>query len=278
MTTVEPAGHVLGGTEARLEGAEAILEAFVVDPGEVWSVCAGRHAGNQRHYGRECDHMRRIAGLLVLLVLVLAVVLSAQQRHPVSGRVIAPVMGVGGAAWLERPERESEEATSRAVEALDLKPGMVAADVGAGSGYYTVRMARKVGPTGKVFATDIQAGMLDILKRRMSREGVENVVPVLGAPDDPRLPAGAIDLALMVDVYHELAAPQVFVRRLRDALKPDGRLVLIEFRKEDPRVPIQEVHKMSVDQVRQELGADGYAIDKVIDVLPWQHIIVLKAK
>ncbi len=222
--------------------------------------------------------MRRIAGLLVLLVLVLAVVLSAQQRHPVSGRVIAPVMGVGGAAWLERPERESEEATSRAVEALDLKPGMVVADVGAGSGYYTVRMARKVGPAGKVFATDIQVGMLDILKRRMSREGVENVVPVLGAPDDPRLPAGAIDLALMVDVYHELAAPQVFVRRLRDALKPDGRLVLIEFRKEDPRVPIQEVHKMSVDQVRQELGAEGYAIDKVIDVLPWQHIIVLKAK
>ena len=222
--------------------------------------------------------MRRVTGLLVLLVLVLAVVLSAQQRHPVSGRVIAPVMGVGGAAWLERPERESEEAPSRAVEALDLKPGMVAADIGAGSGYYSVRMARKVGPTGKVFATDIQAGMLDILKRRMTAEGIANVVPVLGAPDDPRLPAGSIDLALMVDVYHELAAPQVFVRRLRDALKPDGRLVLIEFRKEDPRVPIQEVHKMSVDLVRRELDADGYAIDKVIDVLPWQHIIVLKAK
>jgi ubiquinone/menaquinone biosynthesis C-methylase UbiE len=222
--------------------------------------------------------MRRVAGLLAVLVLVLAAVISAQQRHPVSARVIAPVMGVGGAAWLERPERDAEEATSRAVDALDLKPGMVTADVGAGSGYYTVRMARKVGPTGKVFATDIQAGMLDILKRRMSNEGIENVVPVLGAPDDPRLPAGSIDLALMVDVYHELAAPQVFVRRLREALKPDGRLVLIEFRKEDPRVPIQEVHKMSVDQVRQELGAEGYAIDKVIDVLPWQHIIVLKAK
>ena len=222
--------------------------------------------------------MRRVAGLLVVLVLVVAAVLSAQQRHPVSGRVIAPVMGVGGAAWLERPERESEEAPSRAVEALDLRPGMVAADIGAGSGYYTVRLARKVGPTGKVFATDIQAGMLDILKRRTTREGLENVVPVLGAPDDPRLPAGSVDLALMVDVYHELAAPQAFVRRLREALKPDGRLVLIEFRKEDPRVPIQEVHKMSVDQVRQELGADGYAIDKVIDILPWQHIIVLKAK
>ena len=222
--------------------------------------------------------MRRVAGLSVVLVLVLAVALSAQQRHPVSGRVVAPVMGVGGAAWLERPERESEEAPSRAVEALELAPGMVVADIGAGSGYYTVRMANKVGPTGKVFATDIQVGMLSLLMRRVNSEGIKNVVPVQGAVDDPRLAPASIDLALMVDVYHELAAPQVFVRKLRDALKPDGRLVLIEFRKEDPRVPIQEAHKMSVEQVRQELGADGYAIDKVIDVLPWQHIIVLKAK
>ena len=220
--------------------------------------------------------MRRVAGLSVVLVLVLAVALSAQQRHPVSGRVIAPVMGVGGAAWLERPERESEEATSRAVEALELAPGMVVADIGAGSGYYTVRMARKVGPTGKVFATDIQVGMLSLLMRRVNSEGIKNVVPVQGAVDDPRLAPASVDLALMVDVYHELAAPQVFVRKLREALKPGGRLVLIEFRKEDPRVPIQEAHKMSVEQVRQELGADGYAIDKVIDVLPWQHIIVLK--
>ena len=222
--------------------------------------------------------MRRVAGLSVVLVLSLAVVLSAQQRHPVSGRVIAPVMGVGGAAWLERPERESEEAPSRAVEALELAPGMVVADIGAGSGYYTVRMASKVGPTGKVFATDIQVGMLSLLMRRVNSEGINNVVPVQGAVDDPRLAPASIDLALMVDVYHELAAPQVFVRKLREALKPDGRLVLVEFRKEDPRVPIQEAHKMSVEQVRQELGADGYAIDKVIDVLPWQHIIVLKAK
>ena len=222
--------------------------------------------------------MRRVAGLSVVLVLVLVAALSAQQRHPVSGRVIAPVMGVGGAAWLERPERESEEAPSRAVEALELAPGMVVADIGAGSGYDTVRMASKVGPTGKVFATDIQVGMLSLLMRRVNSEGINNVVPVQGAVDDPRLAPASIDLALMVDVYHELAAPQVFVRKLREALKPDGRLVLVEFRKEDPRVPIQEAHKMSVEQVRQELGADGYAIDKVIDVLPWQHIIVLKAK
>jgi ubiquinone/menaquinone biosynthesis C-methylase UbiE len=222
--------------------------------------------------------MRRITGVLVLLVLALAAVLAAQQRHPVSGRIIAPVMGVGGAPWLDRPERDTEEATTRAVEALGLQPGMVVADVGAGSGYYTVRMARKVGSAGKVYATDIQPGMVELLKRRLTQEGLDNVVPVLGAADDPRLPAGTIDVALMVDVYHELATPQVFVRRLREALKPDGRLVLIEFRKEDPRVPIQEVHKMSVAQVRQELEADGYVIDRVIDVLPWQHIIVLKAK
>jgi ubiquinone/menaquinone biosynthesis C-methylase UbiE len=185
-------------------------------------------------------------------------------------------MGVGGAGWLERPERESEEEPSRAIEALDLRPGMAVADIGAGTGYYTVRMARKVGEEGRVYATDIQVGMLSIVQRRAAQEKLQNIKPVLSAPDDPKLPPGSLDLALMVDVYHELAQPQAFVRRLREALKPDGRLVLVEFRKEDPRVPIKEEHKMSVAQVRQELSADGYAIDRVIDVLPWQHIIVLK--
>jgi ubiquinone/menaquinone biosynthesis C-methylase UbiE len=221
--------------------------------------------------------MRRASIAIVTVGLsVLAAVPAAQERHPVSGRVIAPVMGVGGAGWLERPEREAEEEPSRAIEALGLRPGMTVADIGAGSGYYTVRMARRVGPDGKVYATDIQMGMLSLLQRRAKQEQIQNIVPVLGAVDDPKLPLGALDLALMVDVYHELSAPQVFVRRLREALKPDGRLVLIEFRKEDPRVPIREEHKMSVAQVRQELTADGYSIDELIDVLPWQHIIVLK--
>ncbi len=222
--------------------------------------------------------MRRVAGLSVVLVLVLVAALSAQQRHPVSGRVIAPVMGVGGAAWLERPERESEEAPSRALEALELAPGMVVADIGAGSGYYTVRMARKVGPTGKRLrhrhpGRHAQPPHAPGEQRRHQQRGAR-----AGRGGRSALPPASIDLALMVDVYHELPPPQVFVRKLREALKPDGRLVLVEFRKEDPRVPILEVHKMSVEQVRQELGADGYAIDKVIDVLPWQHIIVLKAK
>jgi ubiquinone/menaquinone biosynthesis C-methylase UbiE len=196
----------------------------------------------------------------------------------VTGRVIAPVMGVGGAGWLERPEREREEEPARAIEALDLRAGMTVADIGAGTGYYTVRLARKVGPEGRVYATDIQPGMLRLLERRVAADRLTNVVPVLGAPDDPRLPPGAIDVALMVDVYHELAAPQAFVRRLREALRPDGRLVLIEFRKEDPDVPIREEHKMSVAQVRDELSADGYRLERVIDVLPWQHIIVLRPR
>jgi len=221
--------------------------------------------------------MRRRAFASGVVAMLVVAALAAQSRHPVSGREIAPVMGVGGAGWLERPEREAEEEPARAIEALDIKPGMTVADIGAGSGYYTVRLARKVGADGKVYATDIQVGMLSIIQRRAAMEKLTNIVPVLGAADDPKLPPGSVDLALMVDVYHELAAPQAFVRRLREALKPDGRLVLIEFRKEDPRVPIKEEHKMSVAEVRQELSADGYAIDRVIDVLPWQHIIVLKA-
>lgn len=201
---------------------------------------------------------------------------EAQSRHPVSGRLIAPVMGVGGHTWLDRVEREAEEAPSKAIELLNIRPGMSVADVGAGSGYYTVRLAKRVGGEGRVFATDVQRGMLDIIERKTAEERLGNVTTVLGTEDNPTLPPGALDLILMVDVYHELQAPQPFMRRLREALKPDGRLVLLEFRKEDPRVPIQELHKMSVADVRRELAADGFAFDRVIDGLPWQHIIVLK--
>ncbi len=211
-----------------------------------------------------------LAGTPPLLLLA-----QQQQRHPVSGRVLAPTMGVEGAAWLDRPEREAEEAPSKAIAALDLPRGAVVADVGAGSGYYTVRLAKVVGPTGRVVATDLQPAMLDIVRDKVAREKLTNVTLVQGRADDPVLPPATFDLILMVDVYHELASPQIFVRKLKEALKPDGRLVLVEFRLEDPRVPIREVHKMSVSQVREELGADGFRIDRVIGVLPWQHIIVL---
>jgi ubiquinone/menaquinone biosynthesis C-methylase UbiE len=228
-------------------------------------------------HSKDSKQMRVIA-VSVALVIVAGVLVEAQRRHPVSGRVFAPVMGVGGAGWLERPEREDEEAPSKAIDALDLKAGMVVADIGAGSGYYASRMAKRVGPAGRVYATDIQPGMIAILERRIKSEGLTNVTTVLGAMDDPKLPPKSIDLAIMVDVYHELQEPQIFLQRLKETFKPGGRLVLVEFRKEDPKVPILEVHKMSVAEVKQELEAEGYVIDKVIDVLPWQHIIVLRVK
>lgn len=222
--------------------------------------------------------LTRTTALVLALSIGFVAVVAAQRRHPVSGRVFAPVMGVGGAGWLERPEREAEEAPSKALAALELKPGMVVADIGAGSGYYTSRMAKLVGSTGQVFATDIQPGMLEILNRRIKSEGLTNVTTVLGAMDDPKLAPASIDLAIMVDVYHELQDPQVFLQKLRPVFKPGGRFVLLEYRKEDPTVPILEAHKMSVAEVKMELEAEGFVIDKVIDVLPWQHIIVLRVK
>jgi ubiquinone/menaquinone biosynthesis C-methylase UbiE len=217
-------------------------------------------------------------GLAVAALLVAAAAAAAQPglRHPVSGRVIANVMGYEGAAWLERPEREREEAPSKAVAALDLKPGQIVADVGAGSGYYTVRLAQRVGATGKVYATDIQPQMLTLVQERVARERLTQVEVVQATETDPRLPENQLDLILMVDVYHELARPQEVLRRLRAALKPDGRLVLIEFRKESAWVPIREEHKMSVKEARMELEAEGFRFDRVIDVLPWQHILVFR--
>jgi predicted methyltransferase len=225
--------------------------------------------------------LTRTTALVLALCIGFVTLLAAQQaqrRHPVSGRVFAPVMGVGGAGWLERPEREAEEAPSKALAALELKPGMVVADIGAGSGYYTSRMAKLVGATGRVYATDIQPGMIELLNRRIQAEGLTNVTPVLGAMEDPKLPNASIDLAIMVDVYHEMQNPQVFLQKLRPVFRPGGRLVLVEFRKEDPNVPILQVHKMSVAEVKLELEAEGFVLDKVIDVLPWQHIIVLRVK
>jgi SAM-dependent methyltransferase len=214
------------------------------------------------------------AAAIVVAGAVATIVAQAGQRHPVSGRVIARVMGYEGAAWLERPEREREEEPSKAITALGIKPGQVVADVGAGSGYYTVRLAQQVGTSGKVFAVDIQPEMLTLLRQRVARERLTQVEVSQAIETDPRLPQNQLDLILMVDVYHELARPQEVLRQLRTALKPDGRLVLIEFRKESAWVPIREEHKMSVTEARMELEAEGYRFDRVIDVLPWQHILV----
>ena len=205
-----------------------------------------------------------------------AVPAALQERHPVSGRVIAPVMGVGGAGWLERPEREAEEEPSRAIEALDLRTGMTVADIGAGSGYYTVRMARKVGAEGRVYATDIQVGMLSLLQRRAKQEMLQNIVPVLGAIDDPKLPSGSLDLALMVDVYHEFEQPYEMLAAIVAALKPAGRVAFVEFRGNDPKVPIKPLHTMTEEQVRREAGAHALEWIRTTRDLPWQHVIVFR--
>jgi SAM-dependent methyltransferase len=202
--------------------------------------------------------------------------LAAQTEHPLTGRKIAGVMGVGGADWLDRHERESEEHPEQALDALNLKPGMVVADVGAGTGYMSLKMAKRVGPSGKVYAEDVQPEMLRMLRQNAGKEKATNVETVLGNETDPKLPAGQIDLILLVDVYHEFSQPQKMLQRMREALKPDGRLVLLEYRKEDPNVPIRPEHKMSVDEVRIELGAEGFQLDKVIETLPRQHILILK--
>ncbi|MEO8681935.1 MAG: methyltransferase domain-containing protein [Vicinamibacterales bacterium] len=220
----------------------------------------------------------RIAAWVLLVSLFCSATAEAQRRHPVSGRVLAPTMGVAGAGWLERPEREDEEAPSKALDELGLKPGMVVADIGAGSGYYAVRMAKRVGPSGRIYATDIQQGMLDIIDRRIKADHLDNITTVLGGFDDPNLPAASLDLAIMVDVYHELQSPQPFLQKLRAALKPGGRLVLLEYRKEDPKIPILEVHKMSVAEVKAELEAEGFVLSGVIETLPWQHLFVLRVK
>jgi ubiquinone/menaquinone biosynthesis C-methylase UbiE len=212
-----------------------------------------------------------------LAVLVAAPMLVLAQRpgvHPISGRVYALPMGVQGAEWLERRERDIEEDTNLAIRLLGIKKGWTVADVGAGSGYFAVRLAKAVGDKGVVYANDFQPGMLDLLRQNVARAKLNNIVPVLGAIDDPKLPAASIDLALMVDVYHEFSQPQKMLQKLREALKPEGRLVLLEYRAEDPNVPIRPEHKMTKAQVKQEVEAEGFKQWRVYDDLPQQHVII----
>lgn len=218
--------------------------------------------------------MRRTL-LLVWLVLQ-CVGASAQTTHPGTGREIAPVMGMGGADWLVRSEREKEEAPDRALDAIVLKKGDVVADIGAGVGYFTWRMAERVGPEGLVYASDIQPGMLAQLKKNVAARGLANVVPVLGTDVDPKLPAGKLDLALLVDVYHEFSQPQTMLARIREALKPSGRMILLEYRKEDPSVPIRLEHKMTVQEVRAEIEPEGFKFETSLESLPRQHILIFR--
>ena len=208
--------------------------------------------------------------------LFLALCLWAQGVHPLSGRRYAGVMGVGGADWLVRPEREQEEEPDKALDAIGIAKGSTVADIGAGAGYMTWRMAERVGPSGKVYANDIQGKMLEILKRNIEQRKLANVETVLGEIDDPKLPKNAVDLVLLVDVYHEFSEPQKMLRKIRESLRADGRLVLLEYRGEDPAVPIRPEHKMTVAQVKAELEPEGYRLDRVSEALPRQHILIFK--
>ncbi len=189
------------------------------------------------------------------------------------GREIASTMSHLGAPWLTRSNRDAEEDTTGLHRALGLKPGQTACDVGAGNGYHTLRMAKAVGPTGRVLAVDIQPKMLELLRERMDEAGLENVELIEGRPGDPRLPAGACDLILLVDVYHELAWPEAMLAAFRRALSDEGRVALVEFREEDPKVPIKRLHKMSRAQIDREYSSRGFEVVGSFDELPWQHLV-----
>lgn len=191
------------------------------------------------------------------------------------GREIAQVMGHRGAAWLERPSREAEEFPDRVVRALDLSPADVVADIGAGTGYFTFRLSERV-PHGRVYAVDIQEEMLDIIRERIRERGLTNIEPVRGTETDPNLPHATVDVALMVDAYHEFSFPHEMMTHIVDALKPGGEVVLVEYRGEDPTVPIKPLHKMTADQVRREMEAVGLAWRATKDFLPQQHFLVFE--
>ena len=225
----------------------------------------------------------RFHGLRVLPVLgVLAWTLTAvpwpggaqSGVHPISGRRYAATMSVEGAAWLERRERDREEEPDLGLRLLKVAKGSTVGDVGAGSGYMTLRLAKLVGPEGRVYGVDVQPGMLQLLQQNAAKAKAANVVPVLGGFDDPKLPAGALDLIIMVDVYHEFSEPQKMLQRMREALRPGGRLALFEYRAEDPEVPILPLHKMTKAQVKLEVEHEGFKQVRVFDDLPWQHLIV----
>ncbi len=196
------------------------------------------------------------------------------------GREIAQVMSFPGAPWLDRPEREEEERLSKLIEVLDLEAGNAVADIGAGSGVITEKLAEAVTPAGKVYAVDIQDEMLLLIRERMKSRGIENVVPVLGEIEAPKLEPNSVDLALLVDVYHEFSHPYEMTKGMAEALKPGGEIALVEYRKEDPRVPIKEVHKMSEAQVKREMLRPEFGLEWVAthEDLPRQHVIVFRKK
>lgn len=194
------------------------------------------------------------------------------------GRDISGVMGWQGAAWLERQEREREERTDLLLSALAIQPGMVVADVGAGTGYLSRRMAPSVMPGGKIIALDVQPEMVRILENRIKSSGLTQIEARLSEVDDVKLPTGTVDMVVMVDVYHELAFPFEVMTSVMKALKPGGRVVFVEYKAEDPKVPIKTLHKMSEAQIRKEAGVFALDWERTVSTLPWQHVVVFRKR
>ncbi len=194
------------------------------------------------------------------------------------GREISKVMGHRGAAWLERPVREREERTDLLLQTLPIEPGDVVADIGAGTGYFSLPIARRVGPQGRVLAVDIQPEMLAIIARRRDEAGLTNIELIEASETDPNLPTGAVDLVLMVDAYHEFSHPREVMEGVVRGLKIGGAVVLIEYRAEDRSVPIKRLHKMSADQARAEMEAVGLHFEANLDTLPQQHFLIFRKK
>lgn len=195
-------------------------------------------------------------------------------REEYLGRPIAQTMHYLGAPWLVRESREREEEPAKMLASLNVEPGQTVCDLGCGNGFYTLKLAKLVGPKGSVLAVDIQPEMLEMLAERAKSRGVPNIEPIEGAIDDPRLPAGEVDLILLVDVYHEFSHPPEMLAAMRASLKPTGRIALIEFRAEDPTVPIKPLHKMSQAQCLKEYRANGFKLVGQFDELPWQHVLL----
>jgi len=193
-------------------------------------------------------------------------------------REISGVMGWQGASWLERDKREREERTDLLLDALALQPGMVVADIGAGTGYLSRRMAPLVMPGGKIIALDLQPEMVNILQAGVKRLGLSQIEVKLGAVDDIKLPKNSVDMAIMVDVYHELAYPYEVMSSIMQALKPRGRIVFVEYKAEDARVPIKPLHKMSEAQIKREAGIFALDWERTVSTLPWQHVVVFRKR
>jgi ubiquinone/menaquinone biosynthesis C-methylase UbiE len=192
------------------------------------------------------------------------------------GRQIAQTMHYSGAAWLTRESRQREEDCKMLLAALKLEPGDTVCDLGCGNGFYSLKVARMVGERGRVLAIDIQREMLELLKDRAAAEKIANIEPILGTTVDPKLPAGSVDLLLLVDVYHEFDHPEEMLAAIRQSLKPTGRVALAEFRAEDPKVPIRPLHKMTKAQIMKEFPANGFQLVEEFDKLPWQHLMFFR--